>query len=544
MKLTARVGAMEIDGDTVRLAIVKTGGRLPSVLELHSGQAVYAEPGERFDALVGVARELLGQVKNKPAVYLACASSAYAVVRKIKVPFKGKGRVEAAVPFEIEPYLAFPIDELVVDQSIVREVDGETEVLAVGLRAEHLQEEIAILEAAGADVEDISLDVAGLTGLWMAIQQSGAGVHAVMHVRGEGAILAIVHNRSLVFFRHIPLTAGQFHDNPGAAAREAQNTLRSFLASWHGGQDALTDVTVTGAELFEEERELFESAFRVPVHFDRMITHLSGPGLAALEQEEARYAAPAPSSAADESAGRLLASGDDDDAGGDAAAVATAAHPPPALRHNTWEGVIGVAASAAGGGFSYTFRKGPLAKERQIKEYLRNGVFSAILAVIALIGYSTYIYLDYRHTVEELDRIDHQMWAIYAEAFPDAAEVQSAGDEPPYGWRQTYDALEEEIRENPALGAGLPAEVFSMPTLLDVLLEISEAMPDGKVNITNLRIRGSRNPRIEVEGEVEDPTAFNEAFAALRESPLFTIDEEPTRRVEGGKQTFTIVARR
>jgi len=25
---------------------------------------------------------------------------------------------------------------------------------------------------------------------------------------------------------------------------------------------------------------------------------------------------------------------------------------------------------------------------------------------------------------------------------------------------------------------------------------------------------------------------------------LFTIDEEPVRRVEGGKQTFTIVARR
>ncbi len=540
MKLTARVGAVEFDGDTVRLAIVKTGGKLPTVLELHRGQAVYEQPDERFEALVEVVRRLAAEVKTKPTVYLLCASSAQAVVRTIKVPFKGRRRVEAAAPFELEPYLAFPIDELVIDQSIVRELNGETEVLAAGLRVEHLQEQIAILEAAGVSIEEISLDVAGLTGLWMATRQTSGEMLAVLHVRAAGAILAVVHNRSLVFFRHIPLTARQILDKPGAAGREAQNTLRSFLASREGGQDLLASVTVTGVELVEEQRESFEAAFRVPVHYDEMIAQLAGPGLDALRAHDE---APLETEAADDSASLTSAEDEDDeDAREGEVAVATSAS--STLGYNTWEAVIGVGASAAGGGFSFAFRKGPLAKERQFREYLRNGVFSAILAVIALIGYSTYVYLDYRDVVEELERIDHQMWAIYSEAFPDASEVQSAGGDPPYGWRQTYQALEDEIRENPELGGGLPSEVFSMPTLLDVLLEISEAMPEGEVNITNLRIRGSRNPRIEVEGEVEDPTAFNEAFAALRESPLFTIDEEPVRRVEGGKQTFTIVARR
>ncbi|MFP4190881.1 MAG: pilus assembly protein PilM [Candidatus Hydrogenedentota bacterium] len=532
MKLTARVGAFEFDGDTVRLAIVRTGGRLPTVLELHAAQASYDAPEQRFEALAQAARDVLGKVKTPPAVYTLSASSAYSVVRKMRMPFKGHKRVAAAVPFELEPYLAFPLEELVVDFTVMGEQGGQTDVLAVGMRVEHLEQEAAALEAAGAAIQGINLDVAGLTSLWMSAHKEPANLQALAHVRPNGCILAAVNNKRLVFFRHLSVDAAQFHGNPAAAAREIQNTLRGFLASWDRELGDVAALTVTGVELFEEERNLFESGFRIPVQYERLMSQLRGPAFEGAKKDAA-------AGGADKEAPEEIAGGEEGEA-----APETAGRESEHEAHDAWVAPIGVAHAAAGGGFGFEFRKGPLARQNEFREYLRHAAFSGVLALIVLIGYAAFAYVDYRQTQAALEDIDRQMWDIYAEAFPEAADDYEPGEEPPYGWREAYTRMQEEIQENPELGQSVSAELFNMPTLLDVLTEISEAMPEGEVHITNLSIQGSRNPRIQLEGEVTDPQAFNNAFASLQESEMFTISEEPTRRVEGGRETFTITARR
>ena len=531
MKLTARVGAFEFDGDTLRLAIVRTGGRLPTVLELYAAQASYDSPEERFEGLVEAAREILGKVKTPPAVYTLCASSAYSVVRKMRMPFKGRKRVAAAVPFELEPYLAFPLEELVVDFTVMGEQGGQTDVLAVGMRVEHLEEETAALEAAGAAVEGINLDVAGLTSLWMSAHKEPASLQALAHVRPNGCILAAVNNKRLVFFRHLSMDATQFHDNPAAAAREIQNSLRGFLASWDRELGDVSALTVTGVEMFEEERSLFESGFRIPVQYEQLMGQLRGPALDPAKQAPASE--PEPAEAPEEETGAEEAS-----------APVAAVSKLPEGAHDAWIGPIGVAHAAAGGGFGFEFRKGPLARQNEFREYLRHAAFSGVLALIVLIGYASFAFVDYRQTQSALEDIDREMWDLYVEAFPEASDEYETGGEPPYGWSETYARMQEEIQENPELGQTVSAELFNMPTLLDVLTEISAAMPEGEVHITNLSIQGSRNRRIQLEGEVTDPQAFNNAFASLQASEMFTIDEQPTRRVEGGQETFTITARR
>lgn len=532
MKLTARVGAFEFDGDTLRLAIVRTGGRLPTVLELYTAQASHDTPEERFEGLVQAARDILGKVKTPPAVYTLCASSAYSVVRKMRMPFKGRKRVTAAVPFELEPYLAFPLEELVVDFTIMGEQGGQTDVLAVGMRVEHLEEEVAALEAAGAAIEGINLDVAGLTSLWMSAHKEPANLQALAHVSPKGCMLAAVNNKRLIFFRHLSVDAAQFHDNPAAAAREIQNTLRGFLASWDRELGDVSALTVTGVEMFEEERNLFESGFRIPVQYEQLMSQLRGPAFEAAKKDAA--AAGADNVAPEKDAG-------EEDGG---AAPETAAGESQDETFDAWVAPIGVAHAAAGGGFGFEFRKGPLARQNEFREYLRHAAFSGVLALIVLIGYAAFAYVDYQQTQSALEDIDREMWDLYVEAFPEAAGDYETGGEPPHGWSETYARMQEEIQENPELGQTVSAELFNMPTLLDVLTEISAAMPEGEVHITNLSIQGSRNPRIQLEGEVTDPQAFNNAFASLQESEMFTIDEQPTRRVEGGQETFTITARR
>src|SRR5690606_9664090 len=155
-----------------------------------------------------------------PQLYVLCVSCQHSIVRALTIPFKGSRKVAAAVAFELEPYLAVPIEDLVVDHTVIREVEGETEVLAVGVRGDLLHEQVDLLQEAGITVEGITLDVAGLTTLWMTGRKSVSGLHAVLHIRESGGILTVVFNRSIAFYRPLTVPVNRMREDPQAVARE------------------------------------------------------------------------------------------------------------------------------------------------------------------------------------------------------------------------------------------------------------------------------------------------------------------------------------
>src|SRR5581483_8219389 len=75
MMLSARIGAIEFDEQEVRLAVVKTGGRRPVVLERHREPVTFAEPAQRAEAFVQAVQALVARTKSKPSAYVLCASS-------------------------------------------------------------------------------------------------------------------------------------------------------------------------------------------------------------------------------------------------------------------------------------------------------------------------------------------------------------------------------------------------------------------------------------------------------------------------------------
>ena len=68
MNLPARIGAFEIAGDEVRLAIVGTGGALPTLLEYHAAVLSYSGEEDRPSALTETIKKLTAAVKAHPAV--------------------------------------------------------------------------------------------------------------------------------------------------------------------------------------------------------------------------------------------------------------------------------------------------------------------------------------------------------------------------------------------------------------------------------------------------------------------------------------------
>ena len=525
MKLPARIGAVEFDEDDIRIAVVNTGGRTPSIVDGCACRAVYESASERFEALVAAVGHARAQLKVKPSAWVRCARSDNAIARKLVLPFKGRGKVAAAVPFELEPFLAFPIDELAVDYSVIREADGNTEVLAVGVRRTLLEEQLDVLNAGGIAIEGIGLDATGLTSLLRAGQGGKNGPVAALHVRERGASLVVTRGAALVFLRHLPLTAGQFRNEPADAAREVQNTLRAFQASWPEDEAGVSELVVTGYAMPEAHRADFEQELEVAV---RQVDLLEGMKSAA----RARLAVPAtlvsPGGAAAPAAGE------------------TGEDVPLEDGANTWAALAGVALTAAGGAYGLDFRTGPLAGTAGWGGLMRHVVFSASLAALLLVGYSVYMYVSYQRNRAEIERIGNAIWEYYEEAFPASPKVQSGRPPADVGGAVAMDMMRADHAAAAESSELSDAGIYQRPPLPDILKEISVRMPDSKVRVTSVRIMSTQRrgdlQSITIEGEVVDADAFDEVMAGLKESEFFKQVEGPQRRDDGGKATFSVRA--
>ncbi len=349
MLFSAKIGAIEFVENEVRVAVVKTGGRKPVLLEVQSRTATYLEAEERVPALAQALGEAVDALKNPPTVFILCASGLFSVVRAITIPIRGRKRVMAAAQFELEPHLAFPIEELLLDFNLVAEVDGETEVLAVGVRRNHLEEQMAVLAAAGIEVDAVNLDAVAMTGLWQSGRKAQKGLQAVLHVRGHCSSLVVLFNGTIAYFRNMPQGATALEEQPAQVAREVQNTLRAFLAKWRGGGE-ITALEVTGLEMTPALSDALTEILRLPVTSQTMLARIQG-GAKVLTQDEFT------------------------------------------LGPNTWEAAIGAAFAGAGGVLALNFDRSERSTASKLRAIAPHLVYSSALALAALLLWGGYYYL-------------------------------------------------------------------------------------------------------------------------------------------------------
>ena len=512
MRVSAKLGAIDFDGDTVRVAIVKTGGRYPSVLEMHEERALYESPEQRHEALAGAVRTVMDRVRTRPAALVLAVSCEWTIMRLLSLPLTGGKRVNAAVPFELEPYLAFPIDDLVVDHTTLRAGGGQTTVLAVGMRRETLAEYLAILEAAEIDVDGVDIDAVGLAALWVAARGKQRGLRAALHVRQQNAILTVIRDKALAYFRMLPTGTSQVQENPKAVARDVLNSLRAFQATWNrdiegdNGREEVAEIAVTGLQLFEEERALFENEVGMPVQFEDLLGHVKGYGKA------------------------IAKIGPEGDV------------PSP----NAWSTAIGVAAAAAGEPYSLNFRKDDFQPAAPFRGLRSQVVVAAILAAMLLVGFGAYTYASYSRNTAEARRLGDAIWQEYAATFPEAAKTIPRGDSDTAG-AQTYQRMKQEREAWYDQAGSASADMFNRATMLDLLMELSKIMPGDKIDLQEIRItpgRGGAHPaQIFIKGEASQPSAVDEVEAALRASSLVKMrSNSMVRSSHGVKESFQVSA--
>ncbi len=391
MFATAKIGAIEFAGDEVRVAVVKTGRKMPQLLDLQARKALYEDPADRANALTRALNEALDALKTQPSSYVLCIPCMTTIVRALTIPFKGVARVSKAVPFELEPHLAFPLEELLLDFDVIREADGATEVLAVGVRRNTLEEQLAIVRGASVDPEMAGVDVIGMTALWQATQKNVKGLRAVMHVREENSVIAILHNKALAFFRILHFGAERLRNDPGMASREIQNTIRAFLAKWTG-EETIDSLAITGITLEPEALLHLESALGMQATTMVMLERLKGALKFAGTDEESRSA-------------------------------------------NHWEAAIGVAYTAGGGGLSINLMRNTQDVHAAVRGVIAHLMFSACLALVFLLGCAWYYHesmLRNKTTTEQIKEeiafLENEIETLSAEGLGEDVDIRCFSD--------------------------------------------------------------------------------------------------------------------
>ncbi len=504
MKLTGRIGAAEIADDAVRIVVVKTGGRLPKVVETVEVPIASGDSGDLRALKVAAAREALSKLETPPPVFVLSISAAWSTIRLLTVPFRGKRKVASAAPFELEPYLAIPIEELVVDFLITRTTGSQSEVLAIAVQRHALEEQCSILEEAGIPIDGAMLDAVAMTALWDTVRRENSGAHAVLHLREKESVLAVVEGKRLTYLQRLDSSARALRSNPTAVARELSNILRARAAE-SAGESPVRSLTVTVSGLPEADCTLFENEFDIPIRYNVIAFELEGvdPDLLPRYSEQ----------------------------GSDVADHV-----------NRWTAPIAAACSAAGGPFHLNFLQERFSSTRTRRTLANYAIATCLAGVITLISFLGLVYVDHRNNLERLDQLGEGVWKEFSATYPDLAFERPAAD---IGGFKSFEFMEFAAEEERQTTSTLSKEMFSRPTLLDVLHELGKRMPNSTAAIHDMNITLIKNMTITVSGEIVNSTEFNQAIKALENSSVFPVDTNQLRRTSvGGKETFVLTANR
>lgn len=502
IRLSAKIGALEITKDAVRIAVVRTGGRLPKVLETIEVPILPRDDVDLHALQVAAAREAVAQLESPPPMYVLSIPATWSTIRLLRVPFRGKRKVAASAPFELEPFLAIPIDELVVEFLITRGVDNGSEVLAVAVQRNALEEQCAILEEAGIAIDGAMLDAVSMTALWVAIRRENTGAHAVLHLRERESVLAVVEGKKLTYLRRLESSARALRSNPAAVARELRNILRARAAG-SVSESPIQSLTLTVSGLPEADRALFEDEFDIPVEYQVIAFELEG----VAPDISPRY------------------SQQEDDV---------------TDHFNRWTGPIAAASSAAGGPFHMNFLQEQFSSAGTRRTLANYAVATCLLAVVSLLGFLGLMYADHRNNLARVDQLGQAVWQEFAATYADLAIERPPAD---IGGFKSFELMQFAAEEERMTTSTLSKETFSKPALLDVLRELGRRLPHTVATIQDMNITGTKRMTITISGEIKDSIKFNESIKALENSKIFTIDTGRLKRTSaGGKETYVLTA--
>jgi len=172
---------------------------------------------EDFSSII---KQIISKYRTRGDLFVVGISSRKAIFRNLSLPFKNINKINKVMKYEVEPYLPYPLEEVIFTSQVNDDKEGENSDLFIGaVQKETINFYRQCLNAAGIDPQYIMLDCIALYNLYLhSTSADSKEIIALIDINEERTLLVVVQGEYLLFSRSIlnPLKLDFHHDDPAA----------------------------------------------------------------------------------------------------------------------------------------------------------------------------------------------------------------------------------------------------------------------------------------------------------------------------------------
>jgi type II secretory pathway component PulL len=458
--MTRKILGLDIRHDAVSAVLVKNSIK-ENVIE--SYESVPIQDQQDFESGMAASLETIVEKMNiSGSICIASFPADQISYRNIQVPFKGLKKISKILPFELEPTIPFPVDDLVIDFYTLPLSDhnDHTDLIAAAVEKSKLQLYLGIL--ASFDIEPEIVTVGGYSTA-LCLNSLVDTIENWLFVdidKSKGTVFGVLSGK-ICLIRSFPIPSETPSFNTEMLCTNIQRTLSAFEEIV--GLDFHPDgVFFTGCGLDDSDIEQDMKRFlELSVKRTDLVSHIE---------------------------------------------IETQHHPAKTWNPYQMDNALSLALMEIEGVDGFNFRKGPFAAKKIWVEHKTGLIKAGVLAAMVLALAFFNVVLDSYFLKKKLTGLDDQITKIFTSTFPDVKSVD------PYQQMR----IEIEAANKNAL---LPGKTDKHIRTIDILNNISKLIPkETDVKLTRLVI-GEES--VQISGNTDTFNSVDDIKSRLEQVNFF-----------------------
>jgi len=200
-----RILGIDIGSYSVKMAVIERSFRTFSFVEFYERPIQYNELLSPEESAAIAIQGLIDDYNLSWDVICVGFAAQKVTSRLLTFPFGSTKKISQAIEFEIESYIPFSINDMVVDYAVVSQEKNMSRVMTVYIQKGELAKELSMLESINVDPRYVcveGVDQINLVNLGMVPPE---GAYAIIDMGHEKSTVTICHGRNLGYIRAISL---------------------------------------------------------------------------------------------------------------------------------------------------------------------------------------------------------------------------------------------------------------------------------------------------------------------------------------------------
>lgn len=200
-----RIIGIDAGSYSVKIAVIERGFKSFSFTEFYERKIQY---NELLSPEESTAIAIQGLIDDHNLIWdVACVGfpSQRVTSRLLTFPFGNSKKIDQTVQFEIESYIPFNVEDVIVDYAIVWNTKDASRVLVIYVQKKDLVKSLTMLGTVGIDPRFVCIDGVDQAGLVNIGMVPPEGAYAIVDVGHEKSTIAICRGRRLGYIRAITL---------------------------------------------------------------------------------------------------------------------------------------------------------------------------------------------------------------------------------------------------------------------------------------------------------------------------------------------------